>query len=284
MSKGESLLTIFSKGQEFLTELKKSDQLAKEIMTENAELKLQVIGLQTQLANKNNFVEPSKLEEENRQLKLEEENQQLQQNIRRLERHSSSIEAEKRIFIQRYIEIEKQNEALTNLYVASYQLHSTLESQKVVNTIGEIIINLIGAEEFAIFTLNDDATELIFMGGELGNRYSKKRIPIGKDIEGQVALNKMPYRSAEDNNLISIPLEISLAAKPDAEPVNELVGVISIYKLLAHKKNFTVLDYELLNLLAGHAATALLSARLYQGTERKLRTIEGFMSLLRHSS
>jgi hypothetical protein len=275
MSKGEDLLTIFSRGQEFLTELYKSDQLAKEIMAENEQLKLQVKNLQTQLDNKNNFIKHTE---------SELQTQLLQQDIKRLEHHSLSIEAENRIFIQRYIEIEKQNEALTNLYVASYQLHSTLESQKVVNTIVEIIINLIGAEEFAIFTLNDDGTELIFTGGELGERYqSKKRIPLGQDIEGKVALSKIPYRHPEINDLISIPLEISLPAKPNTQPVNELVGVISIYKLLAHKKKFTDLDYEILNLLAGQAATALLSAKLYQGTERKLRTIEGFMSLLRRA-
>jgi AAA+ ATPase superfamily predicted ATPase len=38
---------------------------------------------------------------------------------------------------------------------------------------------------------------------------------------------------------------------------------------------------ELLELLAGHAASALISSKLYSMTDRKLRTIEGFMSLLR---
>ena len=40
-------------------------------------------------------------------------------------------------------------------------------------------------------------------------------------------------------------------------------------------------DGELLELLAGHAASALISSKLYSMTDRKLRTIEGFMSLLR---
>lgn len=275
MLKGEELLAIFSKSEELLTELIKSDKLAKEILEENQRLKLQVKDLQIELQNKKNAIENSELEKENKKL---------QQNLKYLEQHSLSIEAEKRIFIQRYIEVEKQNEALANLYVASYQLHSTLESQKVVNTIAEIIVNLIGAEEFAIFTLDEDQRELIFVGGDLGQRQrNKKRILVGDDIEGQVALKRIPYRSIEGEHLISIPLEISLAAKAGNEAVNELVGVISIYKLLAHKKNFTDLDFELLNLLAGHAATALLSSKLYQGTERKLRTIEGFMSLLRNS-
>ena len=34
-------------------------------------------------------------------------------------------------------------------------------------------------------------------------------------------------------------------------------------------------------LLAGHAASALISSKLYAMADRKLRTIEGFMNLLR---
>lgn len=280
MPKGEELFTIFYKGQKSLIELNqelnKGSQLAKSLIDENLSLKLQVENLQVELAKKNDDSESPLLGEENRLL---------QEKVKRLERLNSSIEAEKRTFIQRYIDVEKQNEALANLYVASYQLHSTLDSQKVVNTISEIIVNLIGAEEFAIFTVDEDHRELIFMGGDINPtiQRNKKKILLGTDIEGQVALSRKPYRSLEGEHLISIPLEISVAAKGESQAVNELIGVISIYKLLAHKKTFTDLDYDLLNLLAGHAATALLSAKLYQGTERKLRTIEGFMNLLRNS-
>ena len=61
----------------------------------------------------------------------------------------------------------------------------------------------------------------------------------------------------------------------------QVVGVIAIYKLLAHKRQLTELDHRLLELLAGHAATALVSSKLYAQTDRKLKTWEGVMSLLR---
>jgi hypothetical protein len=54
-----------------------------------------------------------------------------------------------------------------------------------------------------------------------------------------------------------------------------------MYKLLPHKKGLSGLDHKLLELLAGHAATALVSSKLYAVADRKLKTIEGFMSLLR---
>ncbi len=53
-----------------------------------------------------------------------------------------------------------------------------------------------------------------------------------------------------------------------------------IYKLLVQKTQFADVDYELFTLLAGHAATAIFSSRLYSDSERKLSTIQGFLDLL----
>jgi hypothetical protein len=275
MAKAEELLKIFNKSQELLADLQNGQSIIEELILENLHLKAKLSGLQTDLAPKVISLKEKELEEENKKLRLQ---------VGILENTVSSVEKENREFIQRYVEIEKQNEGLANLYVASYQLHSTLDTQRVVSAIVEIMINLIGAEEFAIFTVNEDSTELILLGGELTQNNHRKKIPIGEDIEGQVALKRTVYRGDSGSNiLISIPLEITVSNKTKNETNTELIGILSVYKLLNHKKNFTSLDYELLNLLAGQAATALLSARLYQGTERKLKTIEGFMNLLRQS-
>jgi GAF domain-containing protein len=52
-------------------------------------------------------------------------------------------------------------------------------------------------------------------------------------------------------------------------------------RLLHGKVYFDALTRELLGLLAGHAATALMSSRLYSAVDRKLRTIESFMDLIK---
>ncbi|MFY9223070.1 MAG: GAF domain-containing protein [Blastocatellia bacterium] len=275
MSK-EDLLDFFFRGQIFLSEFEQAQELAKELFEENEALKLKVNELETELSENNSLGKHA----------LQTEIKKLQAEVKKLQTQNSSIRAESKNFINRYLEMEKQNEGLINLYVASYQLHSTLDSQMVVNIIVDILSNLIGAEEFAVFTLNEAATELSFMGGELAEskHQSKKKILLGQGVEGEVAVKRKIYRGDKDSDiLIAVPLEISLPAKASSEAVNELVGIISIYKFLSHKKNFTSVDFELLNLLAGQAATALLCAKLYQGTERKLRTIEGFMNLLRQS-
>ena len=69
---------------------------------------------------------------------------------------------------------------------------------------------------------------------------------------------------------MSIPLRVE----------DEPVGAIVIYRLLEQKDGFSPLDNELFKLLAEHAATAVLSSRLYGQSERKLSTIQGFIDLL----
>jgi len=76
-----------------------------------------------------------------------------------------------------------------------------------------------------------------------------------------------------DDPLVCIPLMIK----------DKTIGVIALYKLLPQKKIFANVDYELFTLLAGHAATAIFSARLYSEAQRKLDTIKGFMELLTSS-
>jgi hypothetical protein len=44
------------------------------------------------------------------------------------------------------------------------------------------------------------------------------------------------------------------------------------------------MDYELFTLLAGHAATAIFSAKLYSASERKLSTLQGFLDMLKSPS
>jgi hypothetical protein len=62
---------------------------------------------------------------------------------------------------------------------------------------------------------------------------------------------------------------------------DSVVGVISINKLLVQKTEFTATDFELFTLLAGHAATAIFSAKLYSTSARKLTTLQGFLDLIK---
>lgn len=189
-----------------------------------------------------------------------------------------ALERENREFASRYVEIEEENNNLANLYVASYQLHSTLDFREVLRVITEIVINLIGAETFAIYLVDEKTSSLSAVASEGVTRDELPKVTLGKGRLGSVAESGQNHFPEEVNAgeidwlepHVCIPLKIK----------EKVIGVIAIYRFLEQKTRLHSVDYELFTLLAGHAATALFSSKLYSESERKLSTIQGFLELM----
>jgi transcriptional regulator with GAF, ATPase, and Fis domain len=213
----------------------------------------------------------------------------LSQQLRQLERERDRlvseyqrVEDENKTFATHYIEIEEENNNLANLYVCSFQLHSTLNFDEVIQIIMEIVINLIGAEEFGILLLDEKTQTLRPVAMEGIPLSAVDPVPLGQGAIGQTVITGENYydpardseplhRSRDPQHpMVCIPLKIK----------DHVIGVIVLYKLLPQKTQFANVDYELFTLLAGHAATAIFSAKLYSEAQRKLKTIKGFMELL----
>jgi nitrate/nitrite-specific signal transduction histidine kinase len=268
--KPEEILRLFSKSEELLEMFRKGRAFTEELLYENERLRLRIVQM-----DKERLDLSDTLMREMERLRLE--NSQMSQKLDFLDSGLQQMEAENKDFAQRYVEVEEQNENLANLYVASYQLHSTLDPTEVVQCIKEILINMVGSEEFGLFVVDEETSELVLAGyeGEVVHRLDRERVAFGEGLEGIVAQRGEPFfteGAGERGEVCAcIPLKIK----------ERVVGVIAIYKLLPHKNELRPLDYKLLELLAGHAATALMSSKLYAVADRKLKTIEGFMNLLR---
>jgi nitrate/nitrite-specific signal transduction histidine kinase len=204
---------------------------------------------------------------------------ELEERLAEVEDRYRKVEEENKEFADRYIEIEEQNNNLANLYVASYQLHSTLDYKEVVRIVQEIVINLIGAEAFHLWMVSEKNGQLELEASE-GQDAPVRSITVGEGPIGKAAktgenmfAEKVAYREPTpfDQPLAVIPLKIK----------DSVIGVISINKLLVQKTAFTTMDFELFTLLAGHAATAIFSAKLYSTSERKLTTLQGFLDMLK---
>src|SRR5712691_8434984 len=78
----------------------------------------------------------------------------------RLRTRLGALEEENNYYASRYTEIEHQNNNLAALYVASYQLHSTLDFREVIHIVQEILLNLVGAKSFAIVLRDENTNEL----------------------------------------------------------------------------------------------------------------------------
>ncbi|HUJ13239.1 MAG TPA: GAF domain-containing protein [Thermoanaerobaculia bacterium] len=204
----------------------------------------------------------------------------------RLRRQLGILEEQTKDYAARYTEIEQQNNNLASLYVASYQLHSTLDFREVIHVVQEIIRDLIGAKAYAILLLDERTSVLQTVacdGEDVMPGVEKISTRIGEGIIGEVARRGETYYLDRDDENARPTLQRPLAAIP-LKIKDQVIGVIAIYRLLVHKPAFTAVDYELFALLAAHAATAIFSAKLYSQSERKLNTIQSFLDLLTTTS
>lgn len=171
-----------------------------------------------------------------------------------LARAVERIREESAQYLAQYAEVEMNNTNLANLYVASYQLHGTLSRSAVLDAMQEIIVNLVGSEEFAICEVDEPALSVLAsVGVEEGSiQWSTPRVRETVD-RGEPYIGVPADREA-GHPLVCLPLKLD----------GRTIGVIVIFSLLAHKSQLEALDHELFDLLATHAATALYCTSLHE--------------------
>jgi len=264
----------FAKGRDFLQIFNKVAEFTKELLQQNEALKSEISLLEEAQATGAGNSQPDLSS-----TKIRQAIKQLEEEKIALNSKYQEVEAENKDFAKRYIDIEEENNNMANLYVASYQLHSTLDAQEVLSVIMEIVINLIGAEVFGLYLLDGKTQNLHAVAMEGFELSECPAIPLRHGIIGTVAAGGEIYvgkslTAPEDLHptqpLVAIPLKIQ----------SEVIGTIVIYQLLEQKKTLSHVDFEMFTMLAGHAATAIFSSRMYEVSERKSQTYQGFLDLL----
>jgi putative methionine-R-sulfoxide reductase with GAF domain len=148
----------------------------------------------------------------------------------RLHLHQQLLEVESATqrHAEQYALVEQQNSNLANLYVASYQLAGTVDRELVLQSIQEIVANLIGSEEVGIYEMNDARTHLVLARSFGIDAIRHGRIPVGEGRAGECALSGEIYVSESgspdaDNITACVPLRID----------GTVIGMIVIFGLLA---------------------------------------------------
>ncbi|HVT61449.1 MAG TPA: GAF domain-containing protein [Thermoanaerobaculia bacterium] len=198
-----------------------------------------------------------------------------------LERRLATAESDVKELASRLVESEHQGGRLMNLYVATYQLHATLDPAEVQATIAEIAINLLGAAQFVLLLRRDDGDgcEIAFVGGidrvlgDAASRYAGEVYRGGDAMVDATLADGLMRFGPEDGSpaLAAVPLRVQ----------HDVVGALVLLKLLDHKPTLRAEDRDLLDLLSAHAASALFAARLFASKDRKLRTLESLVKLAR---
>jgi len=201
----------------------------------------------------------------------------LEERLARVEGCLAKVGDESQEVADRLGSTEDQMSRLMGLYVAAHQFHSTLDPAEVQATIREIVINMLGVERFALLVPQADGSCEVPLAEGLGDSESAL-FPEGRYVGG----DSMIDATLADATVRSGPAPGSRALAVVPLIVQEsVVGVLAILKLLDHKSALSEQDFELLDVLAGHAASALLTAQMHASSERKLRTLECLVSLAR---
>jgi len=164
----------------------------------------------------------------------------------------------------RCLAAEQQVGDLANLYVAVNSLHAATEPAAVIDALREIVANLLGSEEFALFETDagNGHIRLVAASGVAAFRF--ETLELGTGVIGTVAETGRQHirreggcgQSGSDESITAcLPLRIGTT----------VTGVLAIFQLLPHKGTLDAPDFDLFEVLSAHLAPALLLARLYKG-------------------
>jgi len=183
-------------------------------------------------------------------------------------------------FASRYVQVERMNSDLIKLYVASRRLHSTIDFDRVLQAIREIVVHMVGAERFSVDFVDERGTGWLRLAQE-GMTAGETRG--GEDLAGPA------LKAVQSGRTYVAPL--GRADRRDRGPMacvplrfeGRTMGLLTIEKLFGQKNELLPVDLELFELLSEQAATALLCARSLGG-ELGIRAVDAARDLPNGSS
>jgi hypothetical protein len=165
----------------------------------------------------------------------------------------------------RFRELQDENTRLVQLSVANQLLTGISEREDVLSAIEEIVVNMIGSEELAIFEVMTEREQLVLArhrGVDLdGPLFQRARGPL------RDALHHARTVLSDRGITAAIPLKVDGA----------VLGVVLIFRLLEQKSKLDEVDLDIFELLSKQAAVALYASAL-RSLRPTVRPPRGFAS------
>jgi len=184
----------------------------------------------------------------------------------RIEERIAAIDAERRSYLERYLEVEAQNANVSNLYVATLRVHGSIGRNDVLAAIHEIVINLVGCEELAVLEMNFDGSALALSSSFGIEPGPFQRVALSSGIIGACATSGRTFIQSEGSDVARSPIETHLTACIPLIVEGVVTGAVVIFRLLDHKPKLEPIDHELFALLGTHAAMALYCSTLVESS------------------
>jgi hypothetical protein len=184
---------------------------------------------------------------------------QLREENARLRAELAALAKENEQLSEQLVAAEEQGAGLVKLYVANRRLNESSDRRDALEAIQEIVISVVGCEEYAIFEADtggrlslvaslgvDDART----GGPDATAALARVLGSGEPYFSQPAVGLAAFDASGDEVTACVPLRAG----------GRLVGVIVLFALLPHKPALEQIDRTLLELLSVEAARSLLAS------------------------
>jgi GAF domain len=153
-------------------------------------------------------------------------------------------------------QLERQHFLLARLNAASARLLQAVEQGDVYEAVGEIIGNLIGSEEVAIFQHHSAHQTFLLVWSVGVEKETLHQFGLGAGLIGRAAHEgTSQFRNRRPATPL-LPHEASLTACIPLKLDREVIGVIVILGLLPQKNGLEWTDFELLKFLETYGAVA----------------------------
>jgi|GEM_PF-2009335 len=173
-----------------------------------------------------------------------------QAEIRRLRELVAKAEVAIESLRDRCEDLEEDKAHLNRLCVASAQLHEGTSLAENLRALQDVLVNLLGSEQIAIWSLGPDGRTLELRASQGIDAESWRRVAMG---EGDVG------RAAASGDILALaPAAVGLPTLCIPLKLGErVIGVVAVYRLLPHRHGFQPRDQEVFELIARQAAFTL---------------------------
>jgi hypothetical protein len=156
---------------------------------------------------------------------------------------------------------EEQRERLTPVYVSGQRLQEATRREDVVAAIEEIVANILGSEEVAVFVLDEASRALRLVGASGVDVRRLATVRLGQGIIGAAAERGERWvKGGGAPPARAAAYEAGLTACVPLRFGEKVTGAVAIFRLLPQKSSFEPGDEDVLALLETAAATALVLA------------------------
>jgi hypothetical protein len=142
---------------------------------------------------------------------------------------------------------------MAQLYVALERLHGGLTRDETLQALQEIVINVVGSEEFAVFEKAGDRLALVHHFGV--DPVPLRDVKVGDRVIGRTAQHGKLFVAGRDGPVDAADADVSACI-----PLmlgDQVWGVITIFRLLGHKPGIAEADQVIFELIRSHAGVAL---------------------------